>query len=54
MNKCLEKKSKTFIWECEYDVWSWMNNKLFAYHIYFNIIIFEKHTQSNIFCDLII
>lgn len=47
------KRSKTFIWECEYDVWSWMNNKLFAYHIYFNII-FEKHTQSNIFCDLII
>lgn len=49
-----KKKSKTFIWECEYDVWSWMNNKLLAYHIYFNIIIFEQHTQSNIFCDLII
>lgn len=48
------KKSKIFIWECEYDVWLWMNNKLFVYYIYFNIIIFEKYKKLNIFCDLII
>lgn len=43
------KKSKTFIWECEYDVWSWMNNKLFAYHIYILILLFLKNTKNQIY-----